>query len=119
MFDKCVGLNRDFQRIADTEIQNTVNNAYVKEEVYNTKEGEKVYFKRYEILDDNTCKKCKKIKGVVALWSDVALGSEKIVDPYSDYAIWEGKESGDVPMGTMHPYCRGSWYRYYPDTDKK
>lgn len=62
LFDKCVGLNRDFQKIADTEIQNNVNNAYLKEEVYHAKENEKVYFQRFEIIDDNTCKKCKKSK---------------------------------------------------------
>lgn len=117
LFDKCVGLNRDFQRIADTEIQNNTNNAYLKEEVYNTKEGEKVYFKRYEMLDDNTCKKCKKIKGEIALWSDTALPDEHIKDEYAKYAIWEGKESGDMPAGILHPYCRGSWFRYYPELD--
>lgn len=73
LFDTCVGLNRDFQKIADTEIQNNTNNAYLKEEVYNSNEGEKVYFKRFEIIDDNTCKKCKAIKNEIALWSDVAL----------------------------------------------
>lgn len=118
LFEKCVGLNRDFQKIADTEIQNNTNNAYLLEEVYNTKEGEKVYFRRFEILDDNTCKKCKKIKGEIALWSDVPLPDEHIKDEYASYAIWEGKESGDMPTGVVHPYCRGSWYRYYPDADR-
>ena len=115
LFDKCVGLNRDFQRFADSEIQNITNNAYLKEEVYNTKEGEKVYFKRYEMLDDNTCKKCKKIKGEIALWSNTALPNERIKDEYAKYAIWEGKETGDMPVGILHPYCRGFWFRYYPE----
>lgn len=118
LFEKCVGLNRDFQKIADTEIQNNMNNAYVLEEVYKSKDGEKVYFKRFEILDDNTCSKCKKIKDKIALWSDVALSSERINDEFAEYAIWEGKENGEMPMGCVHPYCRGSWYRYYPDADK-
>ncbi len=114
LFDKCVGLNRDFQKIADTEIQNTVNMAYLKEEVYNTKEGEKVYFKRFEQLDDHTCKKCAAIKGVIALWSDTPLPSEDIDDPFAKYAIWDGKTEGKIPATTLHPYCRGNWYRYYP-----
>ena len=117
LFDKLVGLNRDMQRIADTETQNNVNNAYLQEEVYNSKPGEKVYFKRYEIEDDNTCKRCKAIKGAIALWSDTALPDENIDDPYAQYAIWEGKESGDMPSGVLHPYCRGSWYRYYPEVE--
>ena len=118
MFEKCVGLNRDFQKIADTEIQNNINEAYVKEEVYNTDEGEKVYFKRFELSDDNTCKKCRAIKGKIALFSETPLESEKINDPYADFAIWEGKTDGVMPMGTLHPYCRGGWYRYYPETEK-
>lgn len=118
LFEKCVGLNRDFQKIADTEIQNNINEAYVKEEVYNTDEGEKVYFKRFELSDDNTCKKCRAIKGKIALFSETPLESEKINDPYADFAIWEGKTDGVMPMGTLHPYCRGGWYRYYPETEK-
>lgn len=118
LFEKCVGLNRDFQKIADTEIQNNTNEAYVKEEVYNTDEGEKVYFKRFELSDNNTCKKCRAIKGKIALFSETPLESEKINDPYADFAIWEGKTDGVMPMGTLHPYCRGGWYRYYPETEK-
>lgn len=118
LFEKCVGLNRDFQKIADTEIQNNTNEAYVKEEVFNTDEGEKVYFKRFELSDDNTCKKCRAIKGKIALFSETPLESEKINDPYADFAIWEGKTDGIMPMGTLHPYCRGGWYRYYPELEK-
>lgn len=115
LFDKCSGLNRDFQRIADTEIQNNANNAYIKEELFNTPENEKVYFKRFEQVDDNTCKKCRAIEGKIALWSDIPLESERIKDPYADYAIWEGKTDGTMPMSVMHPYCRGGWVRYYPE----
>ena len=119
LFDKCVGLNRDFQKIADTEIQNNVNNAYVKEAVYNSSEDEKVYFRRFEIVDDNTCKECKKIDGKIVLWSDTPLVSEKINDEYADYAIWDGKTDGLIPVGTAHPYCRGCWYKYYPELQGK
>lgn len=115
LFDKCSGLNRDFQRIADTEIQNNANNAYIKEELFNTPENEKVYFTRFEQVDDNTCKKCRAIEGKLALWSDIPLESERIKDPYADYAIWEGKTDGTMPVSVMHPYCRGCWVRYYPE----
>lgn len=122
LFDKCVGLNRDFQRIADTEIQNATNEAYINEEVHKTPEGKKVYFKRFEILDGNTCKKCAALKGKIALWSDIPLGSQDIHDEYADIAIWEGCgliDRDGIPMGVFHPYCRGTWVRYYPDVDKK
>ena len=116
LFDKCVGLNRDFQRIADTEIQNNTNSAYIQEEVYNSKNGEKVYFKRFEMNDDNTCKKCKALKGKIVLFSETPLPAEKIKDEYTDTAIWEGKTDG-IAYSNPHPYCRGSWIRYYPEFD--
>lgn len=114
LFDKCASMNRDMQRIADSEVQMAVNSSYCKEEVYNTEPGEKVYFKRFEMNDDNTCKKCRKLNGTIVLWSDVPLPDEHIRDPYAKYAIWEGKNEGDCPIGIVHPYCRGSWIRYYP-----
>ena len=117
LFDKCASLNRDMQRIADSEVQMASNSSYCKEEVYNSKPDEKVYFKRFEIIDDNTCKECKKLNGRIVLWSDVPLPDEHIKDPYADYAIWEGKNEGSCPVGTVHPWCRGTWTRYYPDLD--
>lgn len=115
LFDKCASLNRDMQRIADSEVQMASNSAYCKEEVYNSKPNEKVYFKRFEMMDDNTCKKCRKLNGTIVLWSDVPLPDEHIRDPYAKYAIWEGKNEGNCPVGIVHPYCRGCWTRYYPD----
>lgn len=122
LFDKCVGLNRDFQRIADTEIHNAATEAYINEEVYKTPEGKKVYFKRFEILDGNTCKKCSSIDGMIALYSDTPLSSQKIVDDYAEIAIWEGcgiLNDKEIPMSGCHPYCRGAWIRYYPETEKE
>ena len=119
IFERCVGLNTDIQRIVDTEIQNNVNAAIIRSNVENKKENEKIYFKRSEIIDEVTCKKCKAIKGMVVLFSENPLTDEKIKDQYAEYAIWEGKTEGKVPFATMHPYCRGTWYRYYPRVVKK
>lgn len=114
LFDKMVGDNRDFQRVADTEIQNAFNNSFVQEEVYNTEEGKKTYFKRIEVIDGNTCPKCKAINGKIAVWSDKPLNDEKSKDKNADYVIWEGKEGKEwnCPLATVHPYCRGVWARY-------
>jgi len=116
LFDKCVGMNRDIQKITDSEIQNNTTSAYINEEVYNTKDGIKVYFKRFEVVDDNTCKKCKALKDKIVLFSDKPLESENIKDEYTDKAIWEGKQDG-IPFSISHPYCRGTWFRYYPELD--
>ena len=114
LFDKMVGDNRDFQRVADTEIQNAFNNSFVQEEVYNTEEGKKTYFKRIEVIDSNTCPKCKAINGKIAVWSDKPLNDEKSKDKNADYVIWEGKGGfeWEWPISVKHPYCRGTWQRY-------
>lgn len=127
IFDKMVGHNRDFQRIADTEIQRASTNAFVKEEIQNAEEGEKVYFKRVEVVDDNTCEYCKRINGRIAVWSDTPLASGAVRDGCAELAIWEGKEWDgkkltrieDAPVSICHPYCRGVWLRHYPKLDDK
>ena len=119
MFDRFVGLNSNYQRIAETEIQNSVCGAIVREEVHNAKEGEKVYFQRVEIIDANTCPYCKRMEGKIAVWSDVPLANERVKDQYADFAIWEGKEwTGGkhiAAVGCFHPYCRGFWTRWVPE----
>lgn len=119
LFDKMVGDNRDFQRIADTEIQNAFNNSFIQEEVYNAENNEKVYFKRIEVIDSNTCQKCKAINGKIAVWSDRPQNSEKSKDKKADYVIWEGKDGNgwECPISTKHPYCRGVWTRHYIGLD--
>jgi hypothetical protein len=116
IFHKMTGANRDFQKIADTEIQNAFNNSHLLDEVAQAKEGEKVYFERMEVIDGNTCKFCKKMNGVIVLWSDQPLPSDKIQDKIAKFAIWDGKDWDGkkefVANGVFHPYCRGRWSRY-------
>jgi hypothetical protein len=116
LFHSMVGHNRDFQRIADTEIQNSMNNALLLDEVHEAAPGEKIYFQRVEIIDDNTCPFCREMNGTLVLWSDTPLESDKIDDPQAKYAIWEGKnwegKKNFVGTGVFHPYCRGTWTRY-------
>ena len=121
LFDKMVGDNRDYQRLADTEIQNAVNNSFLREEVQNTPDGQKAYFQRIEVIDKNTCAFCKRMNGKIAVWSDKPLKDEKANDGIADFVIWEGKEwngSGhSFTTGVFHPYCRGTWVRYDTDID--
>ena len=121
LFDKMVGDNRDYQRLADTEIQNAVNNSFLREEVQNTPDGQKTYFQRIEVIDGNTCKYCKQMNGKIAVWSDTPLKDEKADDGIADFVIWEGKEwngsAHSFTTGVFHPYCRGTWVRYDTDID--
>jgi hypothetical protein len=117
LFNRLGSKNRDWKRIADTELVNTQNLAGIMEEVNHTPEGEKIYFKRYEL--PGCCDKCAKIDGQIVLWSDTPLDEDKIKDPYAKVAIWEGKEQekkmNTIVTGTIHPNCRGGWTRWYPD----
>ena len=121
LFDKMVGDNRDYQRLADTEIQNAVNNSFLREEVQNTPDGQEAYFQRIEVIAKNTCAFCKRMNGKIAVWSDKPLKDEKANDGIADFVIWEGKEwngSGhSFTTGVFHPYCRGTWVRYDTDID--
>ncbi|MGF7108236.1 hypothetical protein [Treponema pedis] len=114
LFNKFGSLNRNWKRIADTEIVNTSNLASVLEEVHSAAQGEKVYFRRYEMA--NACDKCKKMDGVIALWSDKPLEDDKIKDEFASVAIWEGKapdsKNNTLVVGALHPHCRGFWERW-------
>lgn len=117
LFNRLSGTNRDFRKIADTEIQNNINNSFIEEEVSNAGAGEKVYFQRIEIVDGATCPFCKKMNGVIAVWSETPLSNDKVDgDPYATVALWEGKDwngqKNYVANGAFHPYCRGIWTRW-------
>lgn len=113
LFNNCVGINRDFQRWADSEVQAAATKAYIAEVVYNSPDKD-VYFKRREIVDDNTCTQCKTLNGVVVKYSKVPLTDEHIKDDFAKYAIWDGKTTGHIPETIQHPYCRGCWLQYSP-----
>lgn len=117
LFNKLTGTNRDFHKIADTEIQNNINNSFLSEETKELAENEKAYFQRIEMNDGATCPFCKKMNGVIAVWSKIPLSNDKIDnDPYATVAIWEGKDwngqKNYVATGVFHPWCRGIWVRW-------
>lgn len=117
LFNRLTGANRDFRKIADTEIQNNINNAFLAEETKDLADGEKAYFQRMEIIDGATCNFCRKMNGVIAVWSSTPLANDKVKDdPYATVAIWEGKDwngSKDmVATGVFHSWCRGIWVRW-------
>lgn len=125
LFNRFGNLNRDWQRIAETETVSVFNNAFLRETVATAAIGEKVYFKRVEMRDQFVCKFCEKIRDQIVLWVESPLLSEKIDDPVAKVAIWEGKNNVGrkakdyrTPAEGVHPYCRGSWQRYFPPKDK-
>jgi hypothetical protein len=124
LFDRAGTMNRDIERIVETESANYQNEMFVAETVASSPEGEKSYFKRMEVIDAVTCKFCQKINNTIALFVPEPLASEEINDPVAEVAIWPGKsnvgrKASDywVPMGAAHPYCRGQWIKYDPEKD--
>lgn len=122
LFNKFGDLNRDWGRIAETETVESFNNAFLKETAIMAEPGEKVYFRRVEMRDDYVCSYCEKIRGEVALYVNSPLSDDKIEDAVAKVAIWEGKNNIGrkaknywMPAGTVHPWCRGSWERFFPD----
>ena len=125
LFDGMGDLNRDWDRIVDTEVVNMTNTAFLRESVANEKPGEAVYFRRVEMKDQFVCKYCDKIRGKIVRWVNVPLSGESINDPHADTAIWDGKtnvgrKAADywTPIGAVHPRCRGSWERWFPGMER-
>lgn len=126
LFDRMGNHNRDWGRIVETEIMEATNNAFLKEANAESKPGEAVYFERIEMHDDHVCPYCEKIRGMIVRWSETPLQDDNIDDKYAQKAIWEGKtnigrKSRDywVPAAQVHPWCRGSWVRWYPPIKEK
>jgi len=124
LFYKFGSLNKDWDRIVDTEGVNIFNSEYIDEQKAEAEPGEPIYFIRREYGDTKTCSFCIQAVNnpIIARWSDVPLQDENIKDQYASIAIWSGKtnfgrsrsdwwwaESGN------HPFCRGAWDRYYEE----
>ena len=117
-------LNKNWDRIVDTEGVNIFNSEYIEEQQKEALPGEPLYFIRREFADDRTCSFCIKAtqEQIIARWSDVPLSDEKINDPFASIALWEGKTNygksraeWQWPIAGVHVRCRGSWDRVYPE----
>lgn len=124
LFDKFGDMNRDWDRIVDTEGVNIFNAEFIEEQMKDSLPGEPIYFIRREFADDRTCSFCIKAtqEQIIARWSDVPLQDENIDDPFASIALWSGKtnygkkrDEWQWSEGPIHCNCRGSWDRIYPE----
>lgn len=127
LFDRFGSLNRDWQRIVDTEQVNIFNENYIAEQASWGEPGEKLYFKRIEYAGNNTCDFCEQAlkEDVIALYVDHPMVNDEIDDPVASIAIWDGKNNIGVKrkdwswaIGSIHPSCKGRWERYFPGKQK-
>lgn len=118
LFYNFASLNWDCYDFVDYELSIASTIAYIKDEIYNSKPDEKVYFKRFEMI--GCCSKCKKLNNKIALWSEVPLDSNKTNDKFADYVIWDDRFSDKksiIPLTWCCKSCRGTWIRHYPEFD--
>ena len=118
LFDNFASLNWDCYDFVDYELNLASSLAYIKDEVYNSKPGEKVYFKRFE--QEDCCYKCKKLKNKIALWSDIPLDCNETDDKFANFVIWDDRftdKKSKIPLTCERGICDASWIRYYPEFD--
>lgn len=128
LFDKFGSLNKDWDRIVDTEGVNIFNAEFIDEQKKDVLPGEMLYFIRRESADNKTCSFCIKAtqQQIIARWSDVPLQDENIKDPVASIAVWSGKTNYGRSRADwwwaeagIHPYCYSDDAEVLTDTGWK
>lgn len=114
LFDQFGSLNKNWDRIVDTEGVNIFNSEYIDEQKRDVQPGEELYFIRREYGDAKTCSFCIQAvnEPIIAKWSETPLSDENIKDPYASIALWSGKTNFSRPRSDwwwaesgIHPNC--------------
>lgn len=131
LFDNFGEMNRDWRRIAETEIGNQTNTGQLIAELHKDRpEGDFVYMEG--ISGGLACPWCVSEVNdriVVLLDGPPPGGGDKLnIDDKDFVVIWPGKSNVGrgranwwVAAGTQHPHCQCSWIRYTPgyETERK
>lgn len=128
LYDRFGHMNRDWRRIAETEIGEAQNNGQLLTELGRRKEGEEYIFMK-GISSGDACPWCRnEVDGtiVVLLEEPPDSGTDKIVIDGETYtAIWSGKtnygrnrQNWWIAAGTQHPHCRCTWVKHIPGFEK-
>lgn len=119
LFRTFLGINRDWRRIAETEIANNVNNGYLATEV---DKGTR-YLRGNSGAD--ACPWCKShVDGQIVVIGDQPNSTGFVFDKQLDRElpyVWPGKSNYGRPRrdwwvaaGSQHPHCRCAWQSYTP-----
>jgi hypothetical protein len=128
LYDQFGDWNRDWRRIAETEIGNAQNNGQLLTELERKKPDEKYIFMK-GISSSEACPWCRdKVDGqiVVLLEEPLDSGGDIITIHGETYTvIWPGKSNYGrsrrdwwVAAGTQHPHCRCTWVKHIPGFEK-
>lgn len=115
LYDKFSEINRDWRRIAETEIANNVNNGFLVAELEREREEEEpVFLKGLSSADACTWCRTKVHEQVVVLLEEPppAGGDQMTVKGRAYTAVWPGKDNVGrartdwwVSGGIQHPHC--------------
>lgn len=125
-------MNRDWRRIAETEIGNAQNNGQLIEELARRKPGEE-YIYVDGLASSEACPWCRtQVDGKTFILVDKPLdnGGDTLTVKGEEYTvIWPGKSNYGrsranwwVASGTQHPFCRCSFIKHtqgFEQWDKK
>lgn len=111
--DTIDAINRDWRRIALTELNTAMNNGYLAATREEAKKGEDIYFVFSGSYNpkEKPNEACNKWLGKVAKLVDEPMSSDIIKDKYTKYAIWQGKNNiGRTSKNQwmcipVHPHC--------------
>lgn len=128
LFDRFGAMNRDWRRIAETEIGNAQNNGQLVTELQRRKPGESYVFMK-GISSSEACPWCRhEVDGKIVVLLEEApdSGGDSVeVDGENYTAIWPGKSNYGrsranwwVSAGTQHPHCRCTWVKHIPGFEK-
>jgi hypothetical protein len=128
LYDRFGNWNRDWRRIAETEIGNAQNTGQLLTELERKKpEEEYIYMKG--IASSEACPWCRNVVDgtiVVLMEEPPADGGDQIsIDDTTYTVIWPGKsnygrsrQSWWIASGTQHPHCRCTWVKHVPGFEK-
>jgi hypothetical protein len=127
LFETFGHMNRDWRRIAETEIGNAQNNGQLLTELERRKPDEEyVYMKG--LSSSEACPWCRnEVDGrLVVLMNDPPSSGDQITIGGETYTvIWPGKSNYGrsrqnwwVSAGTQHPHCRCTWVKHIPGFEK-
>ena len=123
LFDTFINVNRDWRRIAETEVANNVNNGYMRTEI---DKGTR-YLKGNSGAD--ACPWCKaNVDGQVVVIGDQPNQTGFVFDKQLDMEVpyvWPGKSNYSrnrknwwISAGAQHVHCRCAWQSYTPGFSK-
>jgi hypothetical protein len=124
LFDEFASVNRDWRRIAETEINDNLTNGLLMSEMEDAEEDETIFM--IGISAGNACKYCLDLinQKVVVLSPKPVSGGIITIKGVEYPAIWPGKSNVGRKASNywetipLHPHCKCSWTRYYPEMAK-